>query len=142
MGRRINGRQQALGRGGEWILKGQQVLGRGGNGYLRGSRFQAGEKKTYRRQSEIVREERLNGETVENKRKNRQMVGGLQPVKFQNSSISNNLVQGKYSFNFKNSSISNNLVQHKYIAQFYLTHRYDPFRCYCSRLEWSWERWQ
>ena len=25
---------------------------------------------------------------------------------------------------------------------FYLTHRYDPIRCYHSELEWTWEQWQ
>ena len=45
-------------------------------------------------------------------------------------------------FKYQNSSISNNLVWHKYTDYFYLTHRWDPIRCYHSGPEWTWERWQ
>ena len=33
-------------------------------------------------------------------------------------------------------------TQHKYAFYFYLTHRYDPIRCYHSGPEWTWERRQ
>ena len=28
------------------------------------------------------------------------------------------------------------------VKKFYLTHRYDPIRCYHSSQEWTWEQWQ
>ena len=28
------------------------------------------------------------------------------------------------------------------VKHFYLTHRYDPFRCCHYEPEWTWERWQ
>ena len=45
-------------------------------------------------------------------------------------------------FKCQNSSISSNSVQHKYTVQFYLTHRYDPIRCYHSAPEWTWKWWE
>ena len=40
------------------------------------------------------------------------------------------------------SSISTLFALSLNIKQFYLPHRYDPFRCYHSWPKWTWEWWQ
>ena len=42
---------------------------------------------------------------------------------------------------FSDSSISHLFALTLNVKQFYLTHRYDPVRCYNFGTEWTWQRW-
>ena len=43
---------------------------------------------------------------------------------------------------FKQFSRSHLFIYSLNVKQFYSTHREDPFRCYLSSSEWTWEQWQ